>query len=65
MFLCPNSTSLIVQGNYGTEEFRYVQIVVKGCNLEDGSCYSGTTLDESINSLALNFLSMKSHVDFS
>ena len=65
VFLCPNSTSLVVQGNYGTEEFKYVQIVVKGCDLEDGSCYSGTELDESINNLAISFLSMKSHVDFS
>ena len=44
--LCPNVTSMVIQGDFRSEaDFRYIEVLVKGCNLTDGSCISGTELD--------------------
>ena len=50
IFMCPNSTSLLLQGNFGTEEFKYMSVRIKSCILPEGECYSGTELEDRINS---------------
>ena len=47
-----------------SENFQYIEIAIKSCNLTDG-CYTGNDLDKYLSNTTINFLSTKSHVDFS
>ena len=45
--LCPlNISDLSVTGMFDSEAFHYIEIMLKGCQLTDGTCYSDTEISE-------------------
>ena len=45
-FLCPkNVDEMIVQGNYGDDEFKFVKITVDGCQLSEEECQPIEAID--------------------
>ena len=55
-FLCPiNLDSLDLEGHYGSKMFTYFEIVVLGCNLDEGKCLPDTEIDHK----EINFVSLK------
>ena len=63
--LCPNTTSLVMEGNFGTKEFKYVRIAVEGCNLSEEECYTDEELIDKLDNLTLQMLTLMSYIDFS
>jgi len=59
-FLCPDAESMIVRGEYYADEFKYIEVLMKGCELGEGACLS----KESINSIKVNLFSPHSNIDF-
>ena len=54
-FLCPfNIETLLLQGKYDSEAFRYAKIAIEGCNL-GSTCANDTT----VSNTALNFVMLK------
>ena len=37
-FLCPNVTSLVVRGDFVSDNFSYIKISVKGCDKTEEEC---------------------------
>ena len=69
-FLCPNTTSLTIQGNFGTREYQYIEISITGCELpEDGppeeQCYNETESKDLFSWTEVKFITLESNIDFS
>lgn len=59
-FICPNTTSLLIQGQYSSTDFKYIEVRMQGCELPEEEC------DESaISGKYMNLEGMQSFVDFS
>ena len=48
-WVCPNTTSLNIKGNFGTAQFSYIELSLKECDLPGDQCYTGAELDDKIS----------------
>ena len=65
-FMCPNTTSLILQGQYTTLDFKYIEIKINGCDQDLLTEDEGECADVSENeNMNINIIGIQSHVDFS
>ena len=54
-YLCPNVTSMLLQGDTkSVSDFRYIKLVVKGCNIGEG-CVTGVELQRRLGNQRLEF----------
>ena len=64
--MCPNTTSLILQGQYTTLDFKYIEIKINGCDQDLLTEDEGECADVSENeNMNINIIGIQSHVDFS
>ena len=60
-FLCPNTTELLLQGKGDSSVFKYIEIKIHGCELEESLCKSLSEVDNT----HLDFTQLSNRVDFS
>ena len=51
---------MYLQGNFGTEDFAYLEISILGCDLPDDQCSDISEVDN----LMVSMITLQSHVDF-
>ena len=67
VMLCPNTTSLVMQGNFGTQQFKYITIDILGCNqtaLVNETCFTKEEVKQYFASKEIQYVKLETHIDF-